>query len=131
MKQFNLGDSLLLHIQLHNSIQKLGNVKSYDNQIHKQILGSSVLSIDENTLKKPRKKDKTQPIQSSDNSESKQGNEAEQYIHYDVNATNLSVVRNLFKNSTGHAGLSEMVKVKNEFNKGNTSLLILVSLIYQ
>eukprot|EP01084_Bolivina_argentea_P178229 308096_1 len=51
LQKFPLGDSLLLHIELHKSI---GNDKSYENRI----LASSVLSIDDSTTKKPRKKPK-------------------------------------------------------------------------
>ncbi len=56
LHKYNIGDSLLLHIEMHKSITKLGNSKSFENQLHKQILGSSVLSIDDSQTKKQRKK---------------------------------------------------------------------------
>ncbi len=129
LQKFSLGDSLLLHIELYKSLQKLDNEKSYENKMQKQILANSVLSIDDSTIKKPRKMPKPYSFKrdksisdNTDNKECKQSTE-QQFITYDVNATNLNVIRNLVGNNSSSSLLDQVVKVKNEFNKGNSRSL--------
>eukprot|EP01084_Bolivina_argentea_P284130 486852_1 len=112
LHKYPLGWCLAAMIEYKQTINRLGNSKSYTIQMHKQIMLSAIVNVDNTQKKKKRKKAKKK--NNSNNQDQKDEN-IQEYIEYDINCTNSAFVRNLGSDTL----LKQCVKVKHEFNETN------------
>eukprot|EP01084_Bolivina_argentea_P153855 268253_1 len=109
-------------IEFSKTLHKMGNKKSYCIQQMKQILLSAISIIDNNNIKKARKKPVKKSEQKENAPNNADNNSNQECIHYDINCTNTAFVRKMGKNASTEL-LTQCEANKNEFNNGTQKIL--------
>ena len=105
LQRIKIGEGLQCLEQIQQTVNKLGSQRSYEVQLQKQVIGAALIRIDANTAKPSRKRQKAYSRQRRNGDTvdiiQPRSTSHSQRIQYDINASNMNVVRRIFGASSG------------------------------